>query len=358
MPPPTATPARFAAEDAHAVADVAVRPELQQHGSQNDRAAGGSLDVRVRQPGVEREHRHLDQERQCKARKAKPGCRPRKREAAERQVIERRIAGRFGVSPHQVQDGSQHHHAADHREDEKLVRCLDALDAAPDADEKQHRNQHQLPEYEEQEQIERDESAEHCALQDEKRETQILGAMLDGAERDVRCDGRGERGEQHHPQADAVDRDVVTDAESGDPVGDELEMPALVHRRGEQADGCEKIEAEHGQRERAQKVRRLARQEQQRHGAEQRQPHDERQNVRPFLARRERSFARFGPQPAQHGNAERRDDADRDPLEPVRPARHEHADRERREIGCALEKRLREGAQGSPAGGWGCTGLT
>ena len=43
-------------------ADEAVGPHLQQHARQDHRARGRRLDVGVGQPGVEREHRHLDRE--------------------------------------------------------------------------------------------------------------------------------------------------------------------------------------------------------------------------------------------------------------------------------------------------------
>ena len=48
------------------------------------------------------------------------------------------------------------------------------LGAAPDADDQVHRHEHQLPEHVEQEQIERDERAEHRAVQEQEREAQVL----------------------------------------------------------------------------------------------------------------------------------------------------------------------------------------
>ena len=49
-------------QERQAEADEAVGAHLQQHAGQDDRAGGRRLDVRVGQPGVEREHRHLDRE--------------------------------------------------------------------------------------------------------------------------------------------------------------------------------------------------------------------------------------------------------------------------------------------------------
>ena len=51
-------------EERQREADEAVGSHLQQDAGQDDRARGGRLDVRVGQPGVEREHRHLDGEAQ------------------------------------------------------------------------------------------------------------------------------------------------------------------------------------------------------------------------------------------------------------------------------------------------------
>ena len=48
-------------------ADEAVRAHLQQNAGQDHGAGRGRFGVRVRQPGVEREHRHLDGEREEEA---------------------------------------------------------------------------------------------------------------------------------------------------------------------------------------------------------------------------------------------------------------------------------------------------
>ena len=49
-------------QDRQREAHEAVGAHLQQDGGEDDRAGGRRLDVRVGQPGVEREHRHLDGE--------------------------------------------------------------------------------------------------------------------------------------------------------------------------------------------------------------------------------------------------------------------------------------------------------
>ena len=54
--------------------DEAVGPEFQQDRRQQHRADGRRLGVRVRQPGVEREHRHLDREAEEHARRRSAGA--------------------------------------------------------------------------------------------------------------------------------------------------------------------------------------------------------------------------------------------------------------------------------------------
>jgi len=49
-------------EQGHGEPQETVRPHLQQDGRQDHRTRRGRLDVRVRQPRVEREHRHLEGE--------------------------------------------------------------------------------------------------------------------------------------------------------------------------------------------------------------------------------------------------------------------------------------------------------
>ena len=62
-------------------------------------------------------------------------------------------------------DADQHQQRADQGVDEELDRREDAVFRAPDADEQGHRDQHQLPEDVEDEEIERHEDAEHAGLQ-------------------------------------------------------------------------------------------------------------------------------------------------------------------------------------------------
>ena len=75
-------------EERHGEAQQAVAAQLEQDARQDHRAGSRCLDVRVGQPGVEREHGHLDREGEEEAREGEElECRI-KAEAAQRLVVE------------------------------------------------------------------------------------------------------------------------------------------------------------------------------------------------------------------------------------------------------------------------------
>ena len=131
----------------------AVRPHLQQHAGQDHRACGRRLDVRVRQPRVQRHDRHLDGERQPERGEQDRLHRERELRAIEVGERERRDAGRRIERIHEIDDGGEHQDAAERRVQHELERRVDAALAAPDADDEEHRDQHRLPEQVEQEQV-------------------------------------------------------------------------------------------------------------------------------------------------------------------------------------------------------------
>ena len=220
-------------EEREREAHQAVGAHLQQHAGQDDRAGGGRLHVRVGQPGVEREQRHLDRERDGE-RQEEPALRVRRDlQRVEPQQVEAVAAGRLLVQEGEPEDGDEHQHAARHRVEHELDRRVDALVVAPDPDEEVHRDEHRVPEHVEQEEIERDEDADHRGFEREDEDRELLDLLLHALPRREQRNRREEAGEHHQQQADAVDADVVVDAEGRDPRHplDELE----VGRRGVEA---------------------------------------------------------------------------------------------------------------------------
>ena len=150
--------------------EQAVGADLQQDAGQQDRAGGRRLGVRVGQPRVQREQRHLHRERH------------EEREEEPARGLHRQPRGHLRELPHvergvaalprprvQEQDRDQQERRAGHREQEELDRGVDAVRAPPAADDQVHRDQDRLEEQEEQQQVERQERAEHRRLQRQDR---------------------------------------------------------------------------------------------------------------------------------------------------------------------------------------------
>src|SRR3990172_1000735 len=98
-----------------------------------------------------------------------------------------------------------------------MMNFSDASWPAPYADDEVHRHQHQLPEHVKEEEIERDEGAEHAGLEREQEEEVLLDAVGDVIEREQHHHRREEGGEENEEQAHAIDPDQVLDPEVGHP---------------------------------------------------------------------------------------------------------------------------------------------
>ena len=184
-------------------AQEAVAAHLQQDGGEDHRAGGRRLDVRVRQPGVHRPHRHLHRE-------GGEEGEPRPFLQAEREAVAQQHGDVGGAgAPVHRHDGEQHQHRAEQRVEEELEAGIDPARAAPDADDEEHRDQAALEEQIEQHQVERGEGADHQRFQHQKRDHVFLHARLDRgpARQDAERHQRG--GEDDEGQRNAVDAHVI-----------------------------------------------------------------------------------------------------------------------------------------------------
>ena len=95
----------------------------------------------VRQPGMNRHHRHLDCEGDQEG-KEQPGLDP------ERQILRHQGANLEGLTTVEIEhdDTDQEYEAARQRVEEELERRIDPAAAAPDANDHVHRDQHRFPE--------------------------------------------------------------------------------------------------------------------------------------------------------------------------------------------------------------------
>ena len=159
--------------------------------------------------------------------------------------VERPRAGR------QVQrdDAAQHHETARQRVDEELDRPrMRDSPTSPDADEEVHRDQHDLPEQVEEDEVERDEHADHQRFKQEKRDHVLLHALRDGGPTREDRDRQKERREDHEGQGKPVNAHIIGDlvAEPGVML-DELKAAVRrielneKHQRNREGDqGCPK----------------------------------------------------------------------------------------------------------------------
>src|SRR5438132_1031572 len=195
----------------------AVGAHLEEHPREDDRDRGRELDVRVGEPGVEGEGGNLDRE-------ADEEGEPEEDLYPERDAIvdqrgelghvERvRIRGEV-----EVEDRDQHEDRAEERVEEELDRRILPSRAAPDADQEVHREEHRLPEDEEEEEIERAEDAHHARVEETEERVVALHALLD-AERGDHADEAEERGQHDHGETHPVEPDEVVDPERRDPRG-------------------------------------------------------------------------------------------------------------------------------------------
>ena len=150
-----------------------------------------------------------------------------------------------GVEP---EDGDQQRRRGNEGEEEELEGGLGAVLAAVHGDEDGHGDQRQLPEAVVEHQVERDEDAEHGGLLDEEEDKKDLTAGLDRVPAGKHADGGEQAGEDHEPEAEAIDANVVEDGRAFDPglVDDELEaVPRQIVVEGQmerEAEGYERGE--------------------------------------------------------------------------------------------------------------------
>ncbi len=210
-------------EDGDGDAHEPVGAELQQDGGEDHRPLGGGLGVGVGQPGVEREHRHLDGEAHEQAAEDEQlggadqvaGHVP----LDEQRDVERGLQAPDAALEVEGEEGEDHQGRAEQREQEELERGVLPVLTAPHPDHEVHRQQDQLEEHEEQDEVLGHERAEHARLQDEHQHEEGLGVA--GLGPVVPAVDDAQRGDHHRQQeqrqAHAVHEDVVVRVDDVDP---------------------------------------------------------------------------------------------------------------------------------------------
>ena len=187
-----------------------VGAHLEQHAGEHDRSGGRRVRVRVREPRVQREQRHLHRERDHE-REEQPLRGPARQRAArrgprgERARVERQEALGAAVQERHREDADEQERGAGLREQEELHRGVATVVVAPARDEEVHRHQHDLEEHEEQDEVEREEHADERRFEQQHPGDEGLGPFDVG--RREQPDRDEQRGQRDHEQADAVDAD-------------------------------------------------------------------------------------------------------------------------------------------------------
>ena len=103
------------------------------------------------------------------------------------------------------------------RVDEELDRRSRRIAVSPNGDDEVHTDQTEIPEDEEEEEVQREEHPERGRL--EKEEETVVGALASAqVERIRHRDRKEQRAERHQRQRDAIHPDLVADAERRDPL--------------------------------------------------------------------------------------------------------------------------------------------
>ena len=196
-------------------ADEPVGAHLQEHAGEDRRARTRRVDVRRRQPGVQRHQRRLDHEGDDEAEEDEAGAQPA---ARERRVLDDadHVEGVRRGRKVEADDPEEERQRSGQRVDEELDRRPGRVAVPPDGDDEVHADQAEVPEDEEEEEVERQEHAQRGRLEEE--EEAVVGAFAPAQiERVGHRDGEEQRAERHQRQREAVDADLVADAERGDP---------------------------------------------------------------------------------------------------------------------------------------------
>ena len=125
-----------------------------------------------------------------------------------------KAATRFVV---QVDQRHQHQQRPRQRVEEELERCVDPARAAPDADDDVHRDQRGLEEHIEQQTIGSAEHAHHQTRQDQESPHVLGHPVGDHLPASHHHDDVDESGEQHEPDRNTVDAEVIVHIETRDP---------------------------------------------------------------------------------------------------------------------------------------------
>src|SRR5258708_32765127 len=128
------------------------------------------------------------------------------------------------------EDGQEHDDGTGQCVEEEFDGGIEAAVATPDGDEEIHGDEHHFPENVEEEEIKRNEDADHAGLEEEKQNVVFLGAEMNGAPEREDGNHAEECRDNDEQQADAVNAEKIFGANEGDAFGAYLQRYAAPSR--------------------------------------------------------------------------------------------------------------------------------
>src|SRR5438093_11113754 len=145
----------------------------------------------------------------------------------EHRPVEAQLAGLREGDRGDGQDGDEHGKAAEDGVDQELEGGVDALALAPDPDQEVEGNEHRLPEHIEEDEIEGQEDAGSGGLEDQQQQDELLQSRR-GRARDKDGDQKQQRVQPEEEETQAIDPEVVADADRRHPLASFLELEVKV----------------------------------------------------------------------------------------------------------------------------------
>src|SRR6202022_1279970 len=234
----TAQAVRRIREERQVEAQKAIGAEFRDQTREDDHDRDRRRGICRRQPGVQREDRHLDREGEAEPDEEQlldaDGPQPGRQMPDtgrgmldQHRPVEAELPGLGEVDRRDRQNRDQHREAADHRIDQEFKGRVDPPPLPPDADQEIKRNQHRPPEDIEKDEIQRQQDAGGRGLEDQQQQDELLEPRHERIDDDDRQQEE-QRIEPQQEEAEAVDPQVVADARGGDPSQRFLELQVEI----------------------------------------------------------------------------------------------------------------------------------
>ncbi len=224
--------------DGQGKAQEAIGAHLEQDAGEEHASGGGRFDVRRWQPRVKGKHRHFDGEGNeegeedpaLKGVRVGPSHHRGNAEAAHLQI--------------ERDDRDQQQDRSRHRVNEEFERRIDLPRPAPNANQQGHRDEHEFPENEEENEVQGAEDPDHGGFHDQQADHEFFHASLDVTPRGEHAERHDQGGQQDQQETDAINPQRVIDFQGWNPGAefDELEVrlgdvETPVERQGVEGNG-------------------------------------------------------------------------------------------------------------------------